>query len=189
MGVSEDRLTAAARLKLLRLEFTAHPSSSRSTVTPSRTSTGGPPPTPANVAVIDHLVESRNEMVAYTRAIAPDAERAPVEAADVVDWVYQHTVHATSVQRMVRDAMVLRQSWEHALAMGDERPVRAAARWEACPNPTCGCWSLFYQPARRIVACVNGRCTNELGLPTVWELRQLAELVIARRNAVTAAAT
>lgn len=187
MGVSEDKLNAAARLKLLRLEFTAHPSSSRSTVTPSRTSTGGPPPTPANVAVIDHMAESRNEMVAYTLTITPDAERAPAEAADVVDWVYQHTAHATRVQRMVRDAMMLRQSWEHALAAGDEKPLRAAARWEACP--TCGCWSLFYQPARRVVACVNGRCTNELGLPTVWELRQLAEVVIARRNSVTAAAT
>lgn len=186
MGVSEDRRTAAARLRLLRQEFTAHPSS-RPTVTPSRTPAGGPPPAPANVAVIDHLAECRDEMVAQTRAIVPNAGAAPAEEDAVVDWMYQQTAHAAPHQRLVRDAMMLRQSWEHALAMKDEKPVRAAARWEACP--ACGCWSLFWQPARRIVACVNGRCTDQLGLPTVWQLQQLAEVCVARRNAVSATAT
>lgn len=187
MGDGEVKDTAAARLRLLREEITVPAGTRRPQ--PARRTPPSQPGAPIDLGILDYMAACRDELVTHTREAAPGAAGAPTEAADVYEWMYQQTAHIAREKRLARDAMVLRQSWEHALALGDERPVRAAARWEPCPNPTCGCWSLFYQPARRIVACVNGRCTNELGLPTVWELRQLAEVVIARRNSVTAAAT
>ncbi|MFI0822275.1 hypothetical protein ACH4TX_42120 [Streptomyces sp. NPDC021098] len=184
MGDSEVRHTAAAQLRLLSKEITA-PASRRPQ--PARRTPPSQSSAPINLGILDHMAACRDELVTHTLEASPDAPAAPAEAADVYEWAYRETAYAARGMQRALDAMVLRQSWEHALALGDEKPVSAAVHWEACP--TCGCWSLFWQSTRRIVACVNGRCDDELGLPTVWQLKQIAEVCVARRNAITAAAT
>lgn len=185
MGDGEVRHTAAAQLRLLSKEITATGSSRRPE--PARRTPPSQSSAPIDLGLLDYMAACRAELVAHTLEASPGAPAAPAEAADVYEWAYQETASAARGMQLARDAMVLRQTWEHALALDDQKPVRAAARWEACP--TCGCWSLFFQPARRVVACVNGRCTDELGLPTVWDLRQLAQVCVARRDPVAATAT
>jgi hypothetical protein len=184
MGVG-DKETAAARLRLLREKVTAPAGARRPE--PARRTPPSQSGAPIDLRVLDYMANCRSEMVAQAQAITPNAGKAPTEEAAVVDWLYQQTARAAPHQRLARDAMVLRQSWEHALALGDTRPVHAATRWETCP--ACGCFSLFWQPVRRIVACTNGQCEDEAGLPTVWQLNQIAELCITRRNSMSMTAT
>ncbi|MFJ1993030.1 hypothetical protein [Streptomyces asiaticus] len=181
MGDGEDRNTAAARLRLLRDEFTT-PVVRRDLSPPSR-SPHGPPPAPANLDILDYMAACRDEVIEHTRTTAPAAGPAPTEPAAVYEWMHQHTAHLAPEQRMVRDAMVLRQGLEHALAMGDEDAIR----WEACPR--CACWGLFWREEEKRVFCANSKCEDRRGQPSMWTLAQLAERSVAARNTRSRTAT
>lgn len=184
MGDGEYRETAAARLKLLRQEFTTP---TRRSQPARRVPSSGPPSAPVNLAIIDHMAACRHEVITHTRAAAPDASPAPDKAPDVYEWAYQETAHLAAEQQITRDAMVLRQSWEHAIAMGDGDEVHAIVRRESCP--ACRCWTLFWRPARHAAVCANQNCADADGLPVVLELNQIALAYVTARNARSSAAT
>ncbi|MFD8516509.1 hypothetical protein ACFV27_36890 [Streptomyces antimycoticus] len=140
-----------------------------------------------NLAILDHMATRRHEVIAHTRAAAPDAAPAPKKAPDVYEWAYRETSHLATEQQVTRDAMALRHSWEHSLAMGDGDEVHAIVRRESCPM--CRCWTMFWQPARHAAVCVNQNCADTDGLPVVVELHQIALAYVTARSARSSAAT
>ena len=176
----QDASTARARLRLLAAEFT----------TPARNQSGPRRPTPAaqalapiDLGVLDQVTKAQREITDHTRAAVPDASPPPAVTADIYGWAYKTTSHLDVAHRMARDAMIYRQSLEHALLMGDSMAVRK----EPCPD--CSCWSLFWQPVTGKVTCVNRRCTERLGHPATWTLRELAQRHVAAKYAARRSAT
>jgi hypothetical protein len=184
MGDGEYRETAAARLDLLRKEFTTP---ARRAEPARHVPSSGPPSTPVNLGILDHMAACRHEVITHTRAAAPDTACTPGKQADIYEWAYQETSHLAAEQQIVRDAMILRQSWEHSLAMDDHDEVHAIVRRESCPS--CRCWTLFWRPARHAVVCANQNCSDDDGLPVVLELNQIALAYVTARNARSSAAT
>ncbi|CAM5493301.1 MULTISPECIES: hypothetical protein [Streptomyces] len=169
--------TAKARLRLLRQEFTtprAHRDPGPRTAPTSRP--------PADLGIIDHMAAAVREVIDHTRAVAPTAGPAPTDAA-VYDWMQEHTAHLGAEQQTARDAMVIRHSFEHALAAGDADIIR----WETCPR--CACWGLFWQTPTTRAACANSKCVDAKGRPSVWTLAQLAEHRAAAQTARSRTAT
>lgn len=180
-----DKDTAAARLRLLQ-ESTA-PGSTPRRPPPARRTPPSSPSTPIDLGMLDYMAACRNELVTHTRTAAPGAGAAPADTADLYEWMYQETAHLAAEKQLVRDAMVLRQSWEHCFAMNDHDEVHAVVRRESCP--ACRCWTMFWRPARRAAICTNQNCADADGLPVVLELNQIALAYVTARNARSSAAT
>ncbi|MGW5690297.1 hypothetical protein ACWEWX_04805 [Streptomyces asiaticus] len=177
-----DKDTAAARLRLLQ-EATAPGITPRRPTGTRRTPPGSPPGAPIDLGMLDYMAACRNELVTHTRTQAPTAGAAPADTADLYEWMYQQTAHLAAEKQLVRDAMVIRQSLEHAIAAGDEDAVR----YETCP--ACNCWSLLWKQARRAALCANRRCTDDNGLPHWWRLNQIAEHHVMAESSRSRAAT
>ncbi|MFI2620443.1 hypothetical protein [Streptomyces sp. NPDC018584] len=171
--------TAAARMRLLEQEFTT-PRRHGDTGRPTRPSTAT---APLDLGMHDYRQASVDEVVTHTRALVPEATTPPAKASAVYDWMRQHTAHLANEQRQAADAVVYRQSLEHALAIGDESVVRRQ------PCPACGCWGLFWNAAARRAACVNQHCTDTRGQARTWSLARLASQHIAARKTSARRAT
>lgn len=181
MGIGDETATATARLRLLKQEY-ATPGL-RQPGPRTRSAPQPRPSEPADLGIIDHVRQAVQEIVAHTRAVAPDAGPAPADDAATYEWMRRETANLAPEQQMTRDAMLMRHSLQHAIAAGDEDAVR----WEACPR--CDCWGLLWRSEHQRVFCANSTCTDRRRRPSVWTLRQLAEDLVAAQNAMSAAAT
>ena len=179
MGADETA-TAAARLRLLRAGTHAPPSPGPGPRSRNRTSESRPP---VDVAVIDHIAATYREVIAHTREIAPAAGPAPADEAAAYEWLAANTPHVSAEQQQARDAMILRHSLEHALALGDKAVIRRI------PCPACHCWSLFWRRTSHVAVCVNRDCRDRHGQPSTWVLRQLAADRVAAKVARSRTAT
>lgn len=175
-----DAAVARARLRLLAAEFTTPATtrriSGRRTPTPT-------PQEPVNLDILDHLMKSTREVVDYTREVVPEASPPPAIDEGIYGWMVRLTPHVDLEKQMARDAIIHRQSLEHAIAMGDKNVIR----YEECPN--CSCWSLFWRYEEDQAACVNRYCTDRLGRPNLWTLGQIAEHHVAAKYAARRTAT
>lgn len=181
MGEAEtDAAVARARLRLLTAEFTTPTSSRR---THGRRAPTPAPREPVNLEILDHVTKSAREIVDYTRQAVPEASPPPATAEDIYNWMVRLTPHLDVERQMARDAIIHRQSLEHALAMGDKDVIRR----ETCPS--CCCWSLFWRRGEEQAACVNRHCTDQLGRPSLWTLKQIAEHRVAAKYAARKTAT
>ncbi|MGY0065148.1 hypothetical protein ACWY4P_53505 (plasmid) [Streptomyces sp. LZ34] len=175
-----DAAVARARLRLLAAEFTTPRTTRRA---PGRRA---PTPTPhelINLDILDHLTKSTREIVEYTREVVPDASPPPTVAGGIYGWMVKLTPHVDIKRQMTRDAIIHRQSLEHALVMGDKDVIR----YEECPG--CTCWSLFWRRDEDQAACVNRYCAERLGRPSLWTLQQIAEHYVAEKYAARKHAT
>jgi len=182
MGADDTAHTAAARLRLLVNEFTTPRRTGGAAESPVPRQLPTQPSTPVDLGMLDYVQRQIGEIIDHTRQAAPDAGPPPADVVDSYRWMRDHTAHAAPEQRLARDAMMERHSLEHALAMGDTSVIRRIT----CPR--CHCWSLFWQSARRVAACVNRRCLDR-GRPSLWTLRQLAEYRVQKRAVASRTAT
>lgn len=180
MGMDETA-TARARLRLLKTEYAAP--GLRQPGPRTRSAPQPRPSTPADLSFVDYVAKAAREIVTHTQAVAPDAGPPPADDAAKYEWMRRETSHLAVEQQMVRDAMLIRHSLEHALEAGDEDVVR----WEPCPR--CDCWGLFWRDDQQRVFCANSTCADRRGWPSVWTLSQLAEDLVVARNARSVAAT
>jgi hypothetical protein len=164
MSHTGDDDSAANRLRLLQKAF-LQPGRTSGDVRVSRTTT---PSAPVRLDMVDHIQASVSEIEEHIRAEAPDAGARPAAADRVYEWARQRTRHLDPQRQLVREAVIYRQSLEHAIAMGDHSVVRK----HSCPG--CGTWGLFWQPGLRKAVCVNRYCTDDLGRSRSWPLAYLA---------------
>lgn len=184
MGIGDEMATATARLAHLAQEL-ANPRTPRGISTRPRNRDPEPLP-PIDLEIIDYVAAVVSEVAAYTRAVTPAAGPIPTTDAGIYDWMHEHTAHRLGAeQQMTRDAMIIRHGLEHAL-IGRDRDETVIRR-EQCPR--CACWSLFWRATDERAGCANGRCLDELGQPSVWTLKQIAEHRLAAQNARSRTAT
>jgi len=164
MGAQHDDTTATSRLRLLYENYLEHP----------RTAPDGPRPravtagTPLNLATLDHIAASVDEVTQYTREVAPDAAPRPEQDYDVYRWCVENTAHAPEDVQQRRDVILYRQRLEHAIAMGEAAVIRP----HRCP--ACNTFSLMWRPERRRALCTNGRCRGRDGMSRTWTLARIA---------------
>lgn len=166
--------TAVAAAKALRLldspdlrhPPTAGPAERRA---PSTT-----PGAPLNLALVDHLAQTADEIVALTRDTVPDAGPLPDRLDRLYDWCIEHTGNAGEAQRAYRDLVFERQHLEHAVRLGEID--------EICkhPCPRCGCWGLMWDRPGNWARCTNRRCKTPDGRSSTWTLARLAAQKIQR---------
>ncbi|MEU9849296.1 hypothetical protein [Streptomyces sp. NPDC047985] len=172
---------AAQRLRLLQAEFVQP---TRSGPGDGRTPTRAHSTAPINLGVLQQIQAAVQEVETHTRAAAPEAGPFTDPRAErVYDWARQQTAHLDAERQQAREALIYRQSMEHALTTGDTSVVRRQ------PCPACGCWGLFWREAQHKAVCVNRYCTDEQGLARTWTLAHLAQQYIAERNSAAARAT
>lgn len=180
MGGDSYSATAARRLRTLHAEHLTPP---------VRPGNGMPRPTavhasvPIDLDVLDHIVAAAHEIVAHTHTAVPTAGPAPRNPEAVYAWAEEVTAHLPAERQQVRDALTLRQSFEHALRAGNDTVIRK----EPCPK--CSCWGLFWTRHGQVATCVNKRCTTKGGRASRWTLQQLAEHHVARKAAALRNAT
>ncbi|MFE6126686.1 hypothetical protein ACFQ6Q_00215 [Streptomyces sp. NPDC056437] len=172
-----DAETAARRLRLLQAEFLEPTRGEPGLRTGTRTS----PPAPLHLGILDHMKASVEEVIAHTRQQAPNASPIPAEAGDVYDWCVQQTPHLDGERQAIRDALIFRQSLEHAIAMGDIKAVRKL------PCPGCGCYGLLWRAGAAL--CPYDRCTDSRGMANRWSLAQLAHHHVAFKKMLKTHAT
>jgi hypothetical protein len=168
--MATDSTTAGHRLRLLRDEYLQHPAREPG----NRTATGGPPPAPMNLGMLDHITDSITEVVTHVRTDAPHAGPAPANPAGIYDWWIQSTPNLEDERRLERDRVIYRQGLEHAIRAGDTDIVRKH------PCPGCECWGLVWSQDLRRAACLNQDCVDGDGVGTTWKLGHLAYEHIAR---------
>jgi hypothetical protein len=170
--MGEDTDTPAARLRLLQEEFVTPRRGGRA----ARSAPTATAISPAALDVIDLMDASVDEVISHTRAVAPDAGPIPARRHDIYDWARAATPRLDPDRHHAREAMIYRQSLEHAIAMGDTKVVRTH------PCRACGCVGLFWDRVTRKAVCVNQRCTSPKGLTNTWSLSDLAEDHIRRQE-------
>jgi hypothetical protein len=168
----DDTDTPAARLRLLQKEFVTPRRGGRA----ERSAPTATAVTPAVLDVIDHMAASVHEVIAHTRAHAPDAGPIPADRAGIYDWAREHTEHLEPELQRVRETVIYRQGLEHAIQAGDTKVVRTH------PCRACGCVGLFWDRVTRKAVCVNQRCTSPKGGTNAWSLSQLADDHIRRQE-------
>lgn len=172
--------TAASRLRALHTEHLAPA---------TRPSNGMPRPTtvhpgvPIDLDVLDYIEAAAHEVVAHTHTVVPTAGPAPHDLDAVYAWAEKATAHLDVERQQMRDALMVRQGFEHALRVGNDIVIRRE------PCPSCSCWGLFWNRATRTANCVNRRCTTKTGRASRWTLQQLAERHVARHTATLRNAT
>ncbi|MEU6054272.1 hypothetical protein ABZ829_28105 [Streptomyces xanthochromogenes] len=163
MGIGDD--TAARRLRLLATEFTTPARRGSAEVAAARPAHSS---APLNLGIIDHMRAAVAEVVGQVRETAPDAGPRPEDDTAVYAWWRDGTAHLDDDAQQAREAIIYRQSLEHAIAMGDHDVIRP----NLCPG--CGCVGLMWDRLRRHVACVNRYCVDDVGLARTWTLAQVA---------------
>lgn len=161
--------TAAARLRLLAAtRLTPQPSAPDG---PSRTpGRHGAPP--LNLGVLDQIARTADEIDTLLAAFGDTHPRTPHTA----EGIYAHLDAACTRlgldehRARQRDALVIRQSLQHALAAGHEDAIRR----HRCLD--CRCWSLFWDTAEDTARCANRHCAERRGgRHAAFTLAQLAE--------------
>ncbi len=175
--MGEDISAAAARRMRLLTDDLARPrtrsrDANRGHV---RSTTPTHAPSPIHVGILDHIRRSVDEVVTHTRASNPEASPAPAgHPEQIYAWAKQETAHLDAERQLVRDALIYRQSLEHALEDGDEDVIRPI------PCPECGCWSLFWRARQHRAACLYQPCATD-GVPRLWTLAQLAQKQVEKK--------
>lgn len=169
---------AGARLQILR-DNLAQPHGPRpADAPPGRTShTHGAPP--LDLAVLEHVRASVDELLTHARTEAR-ASPAPDDADLTAAYAWfldEGTADLDAGKARVREAIVYRQSLEHALRYGDEVVIRR----EACPG--CHCWSLIWRQIAQRAGCINSDCRGKTGRGSTWTLQQLAENAVEKTYA------
>ena len=132
---AEDDSLAAHRLRLLREEFVSQsgccgePPATR----PSRPAHSN---APLNLGILDHIVRTRAEVEQHVRTEVPGAGPLPPEEEAIYAWAREMTAHLEPQRQQARDAVIYRQSLEHAVAMGNHDVVRPHP-CPACGRPPC----------------------------------------------------
>jgi hypothetical protein len=179
---SGDTLKAAERLRLLQAEFLVPGAGPRA----ERVSKTTEPAAPIRLAVYDHMSKSAAEVIALAKSMRDGQDlftQPPAQAADTYQWLVEETDHLDALRQQERDAVIYRQSLEHAIVMGDLLAIRPH------PCPDCATWGLVWNRCEETVVCLNHRCADDDGRLTTWTLAQIAENHIARRNNRAARAT
>ncbi|MEU9014324.1 hypothetical protein AB0D12_32045 [Streptomyces sp. NPDC048479] len=188
MGMGDDD-TAARRLRLLQQELLdpwrmpEDREGSRSARPASRGQQLAHSPSPIHLGILDHMMKTRAEAIAHTRAVAPNAGPVPAEAAAVYDWMRQQTAHLGEEQQQTRETVIYRQGLEHAIAMGDTKVVRPH------PCPACRCWGLEWDSGRQRAVCTYRPCSDERGMTHAWKLAELADHHVTAKKMLKVNAT
>jgi hypothetical protein len=140
---------------------------------------------PINTGIVEHMQAAVAEIITHTQAAAPDAGPAPTDNTAVYEWMRDHTRTLDEHRRLAAEAIVYRQTLEHAIALGDHTVVHRH------PCPACGCFSLFWRGTRQRAVCVYKRCPGMInGQSRTWPLKQIAyEHVQARKESPVRHAT
>ncbi|MEU8682944.1 hypothetical protein [Streptomyces sp. NPDC048611] len=163
--------TAATSMRLLRNQLT-QPRPTNPEATRRATRVHGAPV--VDLGLLDHLEETRTELIAATRRANPNAGPAPVDEG-IYAWSDAATAHLQPGERQARDVVAHRQALEHALRVGDERVIRQ----ERCPG--CRCYSLMWRGTIERAVCIQARCRDEIGRASQWELKQVAHHHVTSR--------
>lgn len=168
---------AAGRLHLLATQFTAPPNRGLQERGPAAMH-----PVPLNLAVFDHIMASRKEVIDHAHAEQTrNAGPVPADVSRVYDWWRASTPDLEGERRQAREAVIYRQGLEHAIAAGDDKVIRP----HSCP--ACGTWGLFWDRARRRAVCAyqprTDPCVDKDGLASTWSLAQLAYEHVNRLSA------
>ncbi|MFF8610829.1 hypothetical protein ACF06X_33525 [Streptomyces sp. NPDC015346] len=170
---TQDDTTPAERLRLLQLEFITPrrrgPAASRST-RPTE------PAAPLDIDTVDHVQGSVAEVVALTRAAAPDAGPRPASVEGLYGWWRENTAHLEPEKQQHREAVIYRHGLEHALMLGERKVIRRH------PCPGCGTWGLFWNQALQRALCVNRYCKDASGGSSTWTLSHLAQEHVNRKE-------
>lgn len=185
-----DTDTAAGRLHQLRL-FLQRPVTGPEghSYTPAGCRTAPTaPPLPFDARVLEHIDTTVAEVVAYTRAVNPEAGPLPQHVTDTYAWARKQTEHAPAIEQQRRDTLEYRHRLEHAIAAGDNTVVRP----HRCPS--CGTIGLHWpqgvmDPTAK-ATCVNVRCARRnKGVHQTWSLSELAYEHVAIEKSRQACAT
>lgn len=170
---------ATARLAHLAEHFRQHPVTSgegHSYVSnqprPTRTSPGAP----VNLAIVDHISATVKELADYTHRVNTAADPLPKEIQDVYAWCVANTRHAPEVEQQRRDAIMYRQSLEHAIAAGDYSVIPP----HRCP--ACRTFGLMWKAGAGRALCTNRRCVTKDGTSRMWSLARLAWAAIEEQK-------
>lgn len=177
MGTGDtDATTAAARLRLIQSGDCTTPRRD-----PGERRAPASPYSPAliDLNIFDYMRASVDEVIAHTRAEAPQAPPAPAEAAGVYGWMREHTEHLDTERRLAAEVLVYRQGLEHALAMGQRGVIQPH------PCPACGCYGLQWQSVMRRAVCVYKRCPDDNGRARTFTLTQLARQHVKAREEIS----
>jgi len=167
MGIMDD--TAAKRLAELQQHFREHPALRLEDGHSGRRSSSPP----LRLATLDHIRACVQEVTDLCRDINPTAGPLPQRVQDVYDWCRANTECCEADQRLRREAIIYRQSMEHAILTGDHTVVRP----HRCP--ACRTFGLMWVvPVRRAV-CTNLYCTRKDGRPNSFTLARLAYECVA----------
>lgn len=169
MGNRTDDDTAASRLGTLLAHFKQHPVTGPAERGPASVTPGAP----VNLTVVDHITASVREVVADTLDANPDASPLPARVEAVYGWYVQNTAQAPEAVQQRRDAIVYRQSLEHAIAAGDTAVVRP----HRCPD--CDTFGLMWSRPLRQVVCTNRRCRAADGTSRTVSLARIAHHHVA----------
>lgn len=180
---STDTALAGARMRLIRSEQLTP--TRRPSTQPAARTRAAHSPAPVDLDTLDYLTATVDEVITTTYAANPAAGPAPADTDELYTWYAEHTTDVTGGQRRALDAMIWRQSLEHALRLDDERVVRTVIRPHACER--CDRWGLFWDAKEWRIKCTYNKCVDDQGRPTRWTLAQLAEQHVARipRRAAT----
>ncbi|MER6092495.1 hypothetical protein [Streptomyces bluensis] len=176
----EDAETAAQQLQLMAAHYVR-----RQPAPPQPGTirgTGGPtyPPLPIDTGIVDRMRQSVAQVTDYVQSHVPDAGEAPQNAA-VYAWMVEATRHLDDKRRLAAEAIVYRQTLEHALAMGETEVVHAFLKRQPCPD--CRCWaSLTWVSGATRAVCINRRCVNEHGQAHSYPLAYLVHRHIRTRK-------
>lgn len=177
---------AGARLQILR-DNLAQPHGPRpADAPPGRTShTHGAPP--LDLAVLEHVRASVDELLTHARTEARTCFCGCGKAVGCMPttdltaayawFLDEGTADLDAGKARVREAIVYRQSLEHALRYGDEVVIRR----ESCPG--CQCWSLIWRQIAQRAGCINSDCRGKTGRGSTWTLQQLAENAVEKTYA------
>lgn len=180
MGIGDDTDTAAARLLEIHEYYREYPVTGPTVrSTPSAT-----PGTPLNLATLDYVTATVQEVVQHTRAANPDAGPLPARVEAVYDWCREHTQHTDQATAQRLETLEYRHRLEHALRAGDDKVVRP----HRCP--ACGTVGLHWQQADQRARCLNRHCARRNGgVSRSWSLARLAYEYVASKKHLKDCAT
>jgi hypothetical protein len=179
MGTADD---ATARIRTLVAHFRERPVTGAEGH--SYTPAGRRTPTvvsnaPLDLAMLDHLTASVQEMAHHARQVNPDAGPRPARVEAAYAWYMESTALAPAAEQQRRDTIVYRQYLEHAIAMGDTRVVRP----HRCP--ACRTFGLMWRGEFQAAVCTNRRCLTSDGMSHKWTLAKLAYEHIASTSEIS----
>nr|WSX25502.1 hypothetical protein OG690_38105 [Streptomyces tubercidicus] len=165
--------TAATGMRILRDGFTA-PRARQPDAGPTATRVHAPPP--CDLGLLDHLRSTREELIAATRAALAGQPLEPAPADEgIYQWNASATAHLPLEKQQACEAIVYRQSLEHAIRAGDDLIIRR----QRCPG--CRCFSLMWRDRIQRAVCIQRGCRDHIGRASQWELKQIAHHHVTSR--------